>query len=132
MALVLGLTCVISYSNPSCLTTVVTLSSSGSRREMVPERSAGIICEVGRQPALDFIHGHSLACRVVFDLVAGDEIDGEEAGLRMREVKPADRGAGIHGKRLGQDNPGCLFHVEKTPQVALLGVVGGTRITRRR
>ena len=70
--------------------------------------------------------------RVVFDLVAGDEVDGEVAGLGMGEVEAADRGAGIHRERLGQDDLGGLLDVQQAPEVALLGMVGRAGIARGR
>ena len=46
--------------------------------------------KIRSQPAFDFGGGHSFSPSVVFDLVAGEAIDGEVAGVGVRDVQAAD------------------------------------------
>ena len=61
-------------------------------------RRAGIVVEIRPEPALDFLHGHSLAQMVVEHLVAIDLAEAEIARLRMREIKSADAEPGHMAK----------------------------------
>src|SRR5436305_10674496 len=69
----------------------------------------GLVAEIGGEPALDFGERHVLAAGVVGDLLAGDAIDGEVAGLWVREVKAADAGGGPHGVAFRELNAGVFF-----------------------
>src|SRR5690242_5593846 len=86
-------------------------------------KSIHLIRQVRRQPAFDFADGYVLAPRVVFDLVLGDEIDGEIAGFRMTEIEAADRGSGEHGEAFRQFHTSGLFNTEQVPEGALFSVV---------
>ena len=62
------------------------------RRAVHPRsRQSGSYPRFGAEPALDLGDRHPLACGVVLDLVAGDQVDGEVAGLGVGEVEAADR-----------------------------------------
>ena len=84
--------CGMTRSSYNCPVTVNRRPGRG--RTKPRSESVGIVGEVGRQPALDLGERHPLAGGVALDLVAGDQVDGEVAGLGMGEVEPADRGAG--------------------------------------
>ena len=61
---------------------------------------------------------------VVLDLIPGEQVDGEVAGLGVGEVEAADGGGGVHGEALGEPDPGRFLDVEEVPERPLLGVVG--------
>ena len=68
----------------------------------------------------------------IVDLIAGHAVDGEVAGLGVREVPSADRGRRVHRHRLGQPDARRLGRAQEPKQGLLLGVVGTRRIARRR
>ena len=91
----------------------------------------GIVVQIRPEPALHLFHGHSFAEMIVQHLVAVYFPQPKVPSLRVGEVEPADRRAGVHRVRLGQADAAGLLDVEQVPEELLLGMVGGGRVARR-
>src|SRR5260221_12887214 len=93
---------------------------------------AGVVIEVWPEPALDFLHGHSLAQMIVEHLVAIDLAEPKVARSRMRKIQPADTRARPHRKAFRNLDAGLALDIEQFPQDAFLGMIRTRGITRRR
>mmetsp|Transcript_40315 Transcript_40315/g.34038 ORF Transcript_40315/g.34038 Transcript_40315/m.34038 type:complete len:298 (-) Transcript_40315:3000-3893(-) len=74
----------------------------------------------------------ALALCIADNLVLLDLADSEVLGLRIREVKPRNRGRGKHCKRFGKLNRSQIMGFEKRPHLLFLRVIGLRRITGSR
>src|SRR6478609_6878708 len=81
--------------------------------------SAGLVGEVGTEPALDLGKAEAPPEGVVLDLVPAEASHGEVARLRVGEEQPADAGGGGHREGLGQCHVEPLG-VEQVEQVLFL------------
>ena len=102
-----------------------------SRRSLFGSCTWGIIkdrCE----PALDFLYRHSLAARVILDLIPFDFGHAEIIAFRMADIETRYGRAGPHGVAFGQFHARIRGRVQKAEKRRLFSVIGLGRIARRR
>src|SRR5215470_12528250 len=68
-----------------------------------------LVIQIRRKPSLDFPHIHSLATRVILNLISFDLAEGEIFRVGMREIQTADRTGRRHCERFSQLNARVLF-----------------------
>src|SRR5262245_65844696 len=72
-----------------------------------------LVIQIWRKPSLDFPHIHSLAPRVILNLISFDLAEGEIFRFRVREIQTADRTGRNHRERFSQLNASVLFGLDR-------------------
>src|SRR5438132_14413738 len=86
------------------------------------------VIQIRPEPSLDRAQIHLLAQVIINDLIASDFADREILRLRVREIKPADAGAGPHGAAFGKPNASVALDVQQLPERPFFGMVRASGI----
>jgi len=116
-------------------TQALTITSACSQRWQpeVPNSIKRIsMMQMRRQPALGDFFGDAFASGVILQLVFIYLADVKILRLGMGKIPAAYRRGRVHCITLGQLYGGMFGHIEQFKQLALLGMIGTRRVTRRR